>query len=85
MKNNLIQLESIFDLDFQERAEVIIAISKPKNFFKTYFKNLPYARTNLECFNKLNELHFEVYGEYMYSSYESFKVVCNRHYFKTEV
>ena len=78
MSINLIELESYYDLTFEQREKVIISISKQKKFFETYFNNLKNARTSTECFNKLNDLHFEIYGSYMYSSFCSFSIVYSR-------
>jgi len=72
MKNYL-KIESFHDLSFKEKAEVIVSISKPETFFMTFFENLPNARTQVECFNHLNDLHFDIYGFYMYSEYNSFR------------
>ena len=79
MKINLIILDSYFDLDFEQRAKVVVAVSKPKNFFDSFFNNLPNARTRIECFNKINDLHFEIYGYEMYSSYRSFSQMYKRY------
>jgi hypothetical protein len=73
------EISSYLDLDFTERNKVIIAISKPKNFFNTYFNNLKNFNTRVECFNKLNDLHYEVYGTQMYSSWHSFQTVYTRY------
>ena len=79
MSLNLIELESYYDLTFEQREKVIISISKPNKFFETYFNNLKNSRTCIECFNKLNDLHFEIYGSQMYSSFQSFSRVYSRH------
>lgn len=79
MDLNLIQIDSYYDLDFQMRNKLILSISKPQNFFKTYFNNLKNSRTCVECFTKLNDLHFEIYGTYMYSSFDSFSKVYSRY------
>lgn len=76
---NFQEISSYLDLDFTERNKVIIAISKPKNFFNTYFINLKNFNTRIECFNKLNDLHYEIYGFQMYSSWHSFNNVYSRY------
>lgn len=81
---NLMQIESYYDLSMIEREKVVIAISKPKNFFNTFFNQLPNAKTMVECFNKLNDLHYDIYSEYMYSTYTSFMTVYGKHYKKTK-
>lgn len=82
-KLNLMQVQSYYDLSMIEREKVVIAVSKPKNFFNTFFNQLPDARNMVECFNKLNDLHYEIYTEYMYSTYASFQIVYSRHIKKT--
>jgi hypothetical protein len=48
-------------------------------FFQYYFKQLdnPKYRTYVECFNAVNDLHFELFGEYRYESYDSFRKQVN--------
>lgn len=41
-------------------------------FFEYYFSMLKHYRTNLECFNAINDLYFDIFGEYKYSSHKSF-------------
>ena len=76
---NIMTIDSYYDLTFEERNKLLVSISKPKNFFKTYFNNLKNSRTNIECFNKLNDMHFEIYASYMYSSFDSFSRVYGRY------
>lgn len=76
---NLLKVTSYYDLDFTQRNQVLLAISKPSAFFTTFYNQLPFARTNIECFNKLNDLHFDIWGQYMYSSYNSFQIVYKKH------
>lgn len=76
---NLMEVNSYYDLSIIEREQIVIAVSKPKNFFNTFFNQLKNARTMVECFNKLNELHYDIYAEYMYSTYASFQIVYSKH------
>ncbi len=57
------------------RQEVIIMreIATPKGFYSFYFKNLLQFSKNRECFNYVNDKYYEFFGEYKYSSYDSFK------------
>lgn len=75
---NLMIITSYYNLTYAEREQVLLAISKPSAFFKTFFNNLPYAKTKTECFNQLNDLHFDIYAEYMYTDYRSFQIVYSR-------
>lgn len=42
-------------------------------FYKFFFDNLPNHKTYIECFNYVNDLHFDLFGEYRYSCFDSFK------------
>lgn len=58
-------------------------------FFEYYFKQLgkkdngrPVHRSNIECFNYVNGRYFDLFGEYRYSYYGSFKQVLYRQHKK---
>lgn len=72
LPKNLIQVD-ISDLDIYQKFELSKILSVNHSFFKAYFNNLPFAKTQAECFNKLNDLHFEIFGIDKYSSYNSFR------------
>lgn len=76
---NFLQIKSYKKLTSHQKTEVILSLSKPDKFFITFFENLPHAKTKAECFNKLNALHFEIWGNYMYSDYSSFQK-CYKNY-----
>ena len=44
-----------------------------EGFYQYYFEQLPLHRTQTECFNHCNDTYFELYGEYKYESYNSFR------------
>lgn len=44
-----------------------------EGFYQYYFEQLPKHRTNVECFNHCNDKHFDLFGEYKYESYNSFR------------
>ena len=44
-----------------------------KGFFLFYFDQLPKFNTQTDCFNAVNMLHYEIFGEEKYSSYDSFR------------
>ena len=73
------QIKSYYDLDYVEREQVLLQISKPMDFFKTWFDNLPNTSGKTECFNHLNELHFEVFKTYMYNDYNAFQKAYSRY------
>lgn len=47
-------------------------IGTNSGFFEMYFSALPQHPTRNESFNYVNDLHFQLFGEYRYSSYASF-------------
>ncbi|WP_422858783.1 hypothetical protein ACOKFD_15695 [Flagellimonas sp. S174] len=70
-----------YQKQIQEQSEnyrfLLKAVTR-KGFFELYFKSLPYHRTNIECFNALNDRYFDLVGEFRYSSYNSFRYQLNK-------
>lgn len=65
--------------EIQEQVDLMRKLGTRDGFFKHYFKELgvtvdgiPKHRTNFECFNAINEIYYDLYGEYRYSDYASF-------------
>ena len=56
----------------QAQNKLMRQLATSTGFYEYYFKQLKYHRTNIECFNKVNEAYFEIFGEYRYSDYRSF-------------
>lgn len=52
---------------------IILQIATTEGFYKHYFEKLKHYKTNLDCFNYVNDLFFKYFGEYKYSGYDSFK------------
>lgn len=48
-------------------------------FFQYYFKILPDARTQVEAFNEVNEEYLDIFGEYKYETYQSFRNQCEKY------
>lgn len=76
---NLMSVSSYHSLTLIERQQVLLAISKPSTFFISFYNHLPHANSCIECFNQLNDLHFDIWGQYMYSSYNSFQTVYSKY------
>lgn len=62
------------------KVELMRSLATRSGFFKHYFKelgrkenNTPVHRTNVECFNHVNDTYFELFGEEKYSNYNSFR------------
>lgn len=54
-----------------------------QGFFQYYFEELPKHRTNVECFNAVNDKYFDLFGEWRYTDYNSFRKQAN-HYNKNQ-
>lgn len=59
-------LEITADFNFLKAA------ATTEGFFKLYFEALPKHRTQVECFNAINERYYDLVGEYKFSEYRSF-------------
>lgn len=61
---------------YRVQVEIIRQIATPVGFYSYFFSLLPTKefkdKTRFEVFNYVNDLHFELFGEYKYSSYQSF-------------
>jgi hypothetical protein len=47
-------------------------------FFQYYFNELPHHPTQTDAFNHVNDLYYELFGEYRYESYDTFRKVYTR-------
>jgi hypothetical protein len=65
--------------ELQANFNFLRACATQEGFFKLYFNALPAHRTQVECFNHLNDRYFDLVGEYRYSGYETFKVLMGRY------
>lgn len=59
--------------------ETIRQIATSSGFYEYYFKKLKEHLTEIDCFNEVNDLYFEYFGEYKYASYNSFRKLKNKH------
>lgn len=59
--------------ELQEQNQLMRQLATPAGFFEYFFKQLPHHNTQVECFNAINETYFDLFGEYRYSSYYSFR------------
>ena len=51
-----------------------------EGFYQHYFDQLPKHPTQIECFNHCNDQYLDLYGEYKYESYDSFRITLSRHH-----
>lgn len=78
MSSELLQLQSQIE-EYHYREKMYRKLGTRQGFFQFYFEQLPQHRTNVECFNAVNELYFEFFGEWRYTDYNSFRKQAN-HY-----
>ena len=69
-----------FPEGLQEQFKLAKQLGSSKGFFERYFYHLRKSRTNTEAFLKTNEEYFELFGEYKYSSFHSFRKVLQRYF-----
>lgn len=61
----------------QKENKLLRTLGTRQGFFNYYFEMLPQCRTNVECFNHVNDLHLDLFGEYRYETYNSFRQLLN--------
>lgn len=73
-------IENIEELNTSQKYQLSIHLGgrTPLGFYRYYFNDLEYHRTQTDCFNHVNELYFDLYGEYRYDSYDTFRKCYNR-------
>lgn len=54
-------------------------IGNTNGFFVFYYEQLRNFKTNSAAFDFVNELHLELFGEYRYASYSSFRTSLERY------
>ncbi len=59
--------------------EIIKKIATSAGFYTYYFEQLKHHKTEVDCFETINDLYFKYFGEYKYSSYNSFRKLKNKH------
>ena len=57
----------------QDRQQRIKLLGSKNGFLEAFFRKLPNAETRNEAFNDLNEEYYEIFGEYRFTSYDSFR------------
>lgn len=68
--------------ELQAQNKLMRQLATTTGFYEYYFKQLSHHRTNFECFNHVNDLYFDIFGEYRYSSFKSFHNSISQHYKK---
>jgi hypothetical protein len=74
---------SIKTLTVEQKYDLAQKLGTTRTFFLYYFDELPNYKTTADCFDAVNELHFEIFTEYKYSDHNSFKRALSYHHNKT--
>jgi hypothetical protein len=67
----------IYNAKLEKENERLRLLSSPKGFYAEYFKELITAKSNKEAFDTVNEEYYELFKDYRYSDYNSFKRMLN--------
>lgn len=62
----------------KKENEIICKIATSSGFYEYYFEQLKHHKTNVDCFEYVNNLYFDFFGEYKYASYNSFRTLRNK-------
>lgn len=66
--------------DFEKlQLALQLGARSPYGFFQYYFAELPHHATQTDAFNHVNTLYFELFGEYRYEDYNTFRNIYSRH------
>tara|TARA_R110000772_G_scaffold153261_1_gene264230 strand:+ start:3571 stop:3831 length:261 start_codon:yes stop_codon:yes gene_type:complete len=57
-----------------QKIKIAIRMGSAEKFYLLYFENLHFFRSQKECFIYYNNIHFDVFLEFKYSGFDSFKV-----------
>lgn len=63
----------------KEQTELMRQLSTVTGFIFYYFTKCKEHKTNNEAFNHVNDLYFDLFGEFRYSDFHSFKRVIIYH------
>jgi len=68
--------EKVFRYELQQlkkQNELMRKIGTREGFFQHYFQMLNDHKKSIDAFNELNEIYHELFKEYRYSDFDSFK------------
>ncbi|SHG27952.1 hypothetical protein [Flavobacterium johnsoniae] len=70
-EENVLRIENA---KLEKKIELMQNLSTSAKFYAYYFSKLSDFRSNSDCFNHVNDLYHELFGEFRYSDYASFRV-----------
>ena len=73
-----LHLQALVD-KLKNENEIIKRIATSAGFYQYYFENLKHYKTEIDCFEKINDLYYEFFGEHKFSSYDSFRKQKNKY------
>lgn len=78
MKNNTDLQKEIEKLRLEN--QIMKMIATPSGFINFYFDKLKdeNLKTDIDCFNYVNDLYFSFFGTYKYADYNSFRKLKNK-------
>jgi len=59
--------------ELQYENNLLRKLGTRQGFFQHYFEQLPKHRTMPECFNAINDTYCDLFGEWRFESYYSFR------------
>lgn len=77
-------VKDVRDLDAYQKFQLsrVLGGRSALGFYQYYFNDLKHHPTQIECFNHVNDLYFDIYGEYRYESYQSFSNQYKKHFLR---
>ena len=64
-----------------EKLALAQKLGTTKGFYSFYFNHLSKFNTQIECFDHCNELFYQIFQEYKYRNYDSFRKGINHNFF----
>jgi hypothetical protein len=61
----------------KKENELLKKLATRLGFFRYYFEQLPYHPTKKACFIAVNDTYFNLFQEYRYETYDSFRQQLN--------
>lgn len=62
----------------QEQIEIMKKLGTASGFYNYYFNQLPNFKSTSDCFNYVNKLYYQFFGEFRYSSFNTFQSTVSR-------
>lgn len=64
---------NINQLTDSQKYDLAVQLGTTKGFFQYYFDQLPQHKSQIDSFEAANQLHYDIFKEYKYSDYHSFR------------